>query len=206
MMAQLEQLCFVNPFGFTSVPTAVLADRLADLAPLGGDARIFFTSGGSESVESALKMAKQYRLPRASPPLQDHLAPNRLARHHVGPSSVNGLTEAELVRPARPRRPPRPDVAPLPLPLLPVGQRLHADLLRRDRAAGRVRGRRHVAAIIMEPVQNAGGCIPPGSDDYFPKIRSSATRRHPHDHGRGHLRFGRLGELFASTYYGVSPT
>src|SRR5438309_1684766 len=36
MMAQLEQLTFVNPFGFASVPAAVLANRLADLAPLGG--------------------------------------------------------------------------------------------------------------------------------------------------------------------------
>src|SRR5262245_60116411 len=39
MMAQLEQLPFVNPFGYASVPAAVLADRLGDLAPLGGNAR-----------------------------------------------------------------------------------------------------------------------------------------------------------------------
>src|SRR5262249_13508563 len=61
MTAQAEFLPFVNPFGYTSVPAAVLADRLADLAPLGGNARVFFTSGGSESVESALKLAKQYQ-------------------------------------------------------------------------------------------------------------------------------------------------
>jgi len=47
MMAQLEALPFVNPFGYASVPAAVLADRLGELAPLGGNARVFFTSGGS---------------------------------------------------------------------------------------------------------------------------------------------------------------
>ena len=58
----------------------------------------------------------------------------------------------------------------------------------------------------MEPVQNAGGCIPPGSHDYFPKIRKLCDEF-------GILMimdevicgFGRLGELFASTYYGVEP-
>src|SRR5262249_44306363 len=49
MAAQAEFLPFVNPFGQTSVPAAVLAARLGDLAPLGGNARVFFTSGGSES-------------------------------------------------------------------------------------------------------------------------------------------------------------
>ena len=58
MAAQAAALPFVNPFGYISVPAAVLADRLGDLAPLGGEARVFLTSGGSESVESALKLAK----------------------------------------------------------------------------------------------------------------------------------------------------
>jgi adenosylmethionine-8-amino-7-oxononanoate aminotransferase len=63
-----------------------------------------------------------------------------------------------------------------------------------------------VAAIIMEPVQNAGGCVPPGSDDYFKKIRTLCDQT-------GILMimdevitgFGRLGELFGSTVYGVTP-
>src|SRR4029079_11749667 len=67
MMAQAEAMPFVNPFGYASVPAAVLADRLADLVPLGGDARVFFTSGGSESVETALKLAKQYQTLRGFP-------------------------------------------------------------------------------------------------------------------------------------------
>ncbi len=63
-----------------------------------------------------------------------------------------------------------------------------------------------VAAIITEPVQNAGGCIPPGSMDYFKKIRTLCDQT-------GILMimdevicgFGRLGELFGSTYFGVEP-
>ncbi|HQY31779.1 MAG TPA: aminotransferase class III-fold pyridoxal phosphate-dependent enzyme, partial [Thermomicrobiales bacterium] len=63
-----------------------------------------------------------------------------------------------------------------------------------------------VACLIMEPVQNSGGCIPPGHDDYFRKIRKLCDET-------GILMimdevicgFGRLGELFASTYYGVEP-
>jgi adenosylmethionine-8-amino-7-oxononanoate aminotransferase len=63
-----------------------------------------------------------------------------------------------------------------------------------------------VAAIITEPVQNAGGCIPPGSMEYFKKIRALCDQT-------GILMimdevicgFGRLGELFGSTYFGVEP-
>jgi len=63
-----------------------------------------------------------------------------------------------------------------------------------------------VAAIITEPVQNAGGCIPPGSMDYFKKIRKLCD-----DTGILMIMdevicgFGRLGELFGSTYFGVEP-
>ena len=67
-------------------------------------------------------------------------------------------------------------------------------------------GPEQVAAIITEPVQNAGGCIPPGSMDYFKKIRKLCDET-------GILMimdevicgFGRLGELFGSTYFGVEP-
>ncbi len=95
MMAQLELLPFVNPFGYTSVPAAVLADRLGDLAPLGGEARVFFTSGGSESVESALKLAKQYQTTRGFPHRWKTIS-RRVAYHGttMGALSVNGLTGA----------------------------------------------------------------------------------------------------------------
>ena len=173
MAAQAAELPFVNPFGYISVPTAVLADRLGDLAPLGGDARIFFTSGGSESVESALKLAKQYHTIRGYPHRWKTVS-RRVAYHGttMGALSVNGLTDARgafgpLVPGAR---------------HAPMSHRYRCPYCKQDTACNLMcydeierlvefEGPDQVAAIILEPVQNAGGCIPPGSTDYFQKIR-----------------------------------
>jgi len=208
MAAQAAEMPFVNPFGYMSVPTAVLADRLGELAPLGGDARVFFTSGGSESVETALKLAKQFHTLNGYPHRWKTVS-RRVAYHGttLGALSVNGLTGA------------RASFGPL------VPGARHAPMSHRyrcpycqDAAACTMvcydeierivefEGPDQVAAIIMEPVQNAGGCIPPGSTDYFKKIRTLCDQT-------GILMimdevicgFGRLGKLFASEYYDVVP-
>jgi adenosylmethionine-8-amino-7-oxononanoate aminotransferase len=199
---------FVNPFGYASVPAAVLADRLADLVPVGGDARVFFTSGGSEAVESALKLAKQYQTLRGYPHRWKTIS-RRVAYHGttVGALSVNGLTGARapfgpLVPGAR---------------HAPMSHRYRCPYCKNEPACNlmcydeierlvQFEGPDSVAAIITEPVQNAGGCIPPGSMDYFKKIRKLCDET-------GILMimdevicgFGRLGELFGSTYFGVEP-
>ena len=208
MMAQLEQIPFVNPFNTTSVPTAVLADRLAELAPLGGNARIFFTSGGSESVETALKLAKQYQHLKGFPNRYKTVS-RRTAWHGTtaGALSVNGLTVARnsfgrLVPGAR---------------HAPMSHRYRCPYCKNQPACNltcydeierlvEFEGPETIAAFIAEPVQNAGGCIPPGSPDYFKKVRKLCDET-------GILMimdevicgFGRLGELFASTYYDVVP-
>ncbi|MCC6313437.1 MAG: aminotransferase class III-fold pyridoxal phosphate-dependent enzyme [Thermomicrobiales bacterium] len=208
MTEQALALPFVNPFGYTSVPAAVLADRLGDLAPLGGEARVFFTSGGSESVESALKLAKQYQTLRGYPHRWKTIS-RRVAYHGttIGALSVNGLTPARAVFG----------------PMVPGAR--HAPMSHRyrcpycaDAAACNLmcydeierlvefEGPDQVACIITEPVQNAGGCIPPGSMDYFKKIRKLCDET-------GILMimdevicgFGRLGTLFGSEYFGVEP-
>ena len=208
MMAQVEAMPFVNPFGYASVPAAVLADRLGDLAPLGGNARVFFTSGGSESVETALKLAKQYQTLRGFPHRWKTIS-RRVAYHGttIGALSVNGLTGARapfgpLVPGAR---------------HAPMSHRYRCPYCKNDAACNltcydeierlvEFEGPDQVACIITEPVQNAGGCIPPGSMDYFKKIRKLCDET-------GILMimdevicgFGRLGELFGSTYFGVEP-
>jgi len=208
MMAQLEALPFVNPFGYASVPAAVLADRLGDLAPLGGDARVFFTSGGSESVESALKLAKQYQTARGYPHRWKTIS-RRVAYHGttLGALSVNGLTGARA-----PFGPLVPGARHAPMShrfRCPYCQQAAAcTLVCYDEIERLVEfeGPDQVAAIITEPVQNAGGCIPPGSPEYFQKIRRLCDET-------GILMimdevicgFGRLGELFGSTYFGVEP-
>jgi adenosylmethionine-8-amino-7-oxononanoate aminotransferase len=208
MAAQAAEMPFVNPFGYISVPTAVLADRLGDLAPLGGNARVFFTSGGSESVETALKLAKQYHTLNGYPHRWKTVS-RRVAYHGttMGALSVNGLTDARsafgpLVPGAR---------------HAPMSHRYRCPYCQDAAACTMVcydeierivefEGPDQVAAIILEPVQNAGGCIPPGSSDYFQKIRKLCD-----DTGILMIMdevicgFGRLGALFASEYYGVVP-
>src|SRR5215218_4697511 len=208
MTAQAEFLPFVNPFGSTSVPAAVLADRLGDLAPLGGNARVFFTSGGSESVESALKLAKQYQTERGFPHRWKTLS--RRGAYHgttMGALSVNGLGGIRAAfGPVVPgaRHVPMSNRYRCPY----CGDANACTLVCYDEIERAVHfeGAEQIAAIITEPVQNAGGCIPPGSMEYFKKIRELCDRT-------GILMimdevicgFGRLGELFGSTYFGVEP-
>jgi adenosylmethionine-8-amino-7-oxononanoate aminotransferase len=208
MADQAMALPFVNPFGFTSAPAAVLADRLGDLAPLGGDARVFFTSGGSESVETALKLAKQYQTIQGFPHRWKTIS-RRVAWHGttIGALSVNGLSSfrsafGPLVPGARHapmshryRCPYCADASACTLACYDEIERLIE-----------FEGPDQVACIITEPVQNAGGCIPPGSMDYFSKIRTLCDQT-------GILMimdevicgFGRLGTLFGSEYFGVEP-
>ena len=78
---QLSKLAFNTLWG-TAHPAALeLADRLADLAPEGID-RVFFTSGGSESVESAWKIVRQYHVANGEPQRLKAIARN-IAYHGV---------------------------------------------------------------------------------------------------------------------------
>ena len=173
MAAQAALMPFVNPFGSISVPAAVLADRLGDLAPLGGDARVFFTSGGSEAVESALKLAKQYHTINGFPHRYKTVS-RRVAYHGttMGALSVNGLSEARV-----PFGPLVPGARHAPMShryRCPYCREASACTLMCYDEIERIvefEGPDQVAAIILEPVQNAGGCIPPGSPDYFKTIR-----------------------------------
>lgn len=208
MAAQAEALPFANPFSYASLPAARLATRLSELAPLEGDARVFFTSGGSESVESALKLAKQYQLIRGFPNRWKTIS--RRGAYHgttMGALSVNGLSGI------------REDFGPL-VPgaaHVPMSNRYRCpycasepscNLMCYDEIERSVAFERpeRVAAIIMEPVQNAGGCIPPGSMEYFRKVRELCDQT-------GILMimdevicgFGRLGTLFGSTHFDVQP-
>ncbi len=208
MAAQAAEMPFVNPFGYISVPTAVLADRLGDLAPLGGDARVFFTSGGSESVETALKLAKQYQTILGFPHRWKTVS-RRVAYHGttMGALSVNGLTEARsLFGPLVPGARHAPMSHRYRCPYCQDADTCSLVCYDEIERIVEFEGPDQIAAIILEPVQNAGGCIPPGSPDYFKKVRRLCDET-------GILMimdevicgFGRLGTLFASEYYDVVP-
>ena len=63
---QLDHLAFAHTGFFSSVPAEALADALAAVAP-GALNRVYFVSGGSEAVEAALKLARQYFVERGMP-------------------------------------------------------------------------------------------------------------------------------------------
>jgi adenosylmethionine-8-amino-7-oxononanoate aminotransferase len=188
-------------------PTAVeLAARLADLAP--GDLnRVFFTTGGSEAVESAWKLARQYFKAIGQPGRYKAIARN-IAYHGVGMGAL-ALTGVPALR------------APFE-PLVPGARHVattnryrcdlcaHADACTLSCADDIERtilqeGPESVAAVFLEPVQNAGGCLTP-TPGYFERVREICDRY-------GVLlvsdevicAFGRLGTMFGAQRVGSQP-
>ncbi|MGH2896637.1 MAG: aminotransferase class III-fold pyridoxal phosphate-dependent enzyme, partial [Solirubrobacteraceae bacterium] len=201
---QLSKLAFNTLWG-TAHPAALeLADRLADLAPPGID-RVFFTSGGSESVEAAWKIVRQYHLANGQPLRLKAIARN-IAYHGV---TLGALALTGVPGYKEPFGPPAIDVTHVsntnafrnPL----QGEELTKSLLEEMEQAILKQDPETVAMIIAEPVQNAGGCLvpPPG---YWEGLRQLADR-----FGIVLVAdevitgFGRLGEWFGSTRVGAAP-
>jgi adenosylmethionine-8-amino-7-oxononanoate aminotransferase len=207
MMAQLEQIHYVSSFSFPNVPGTMLAGRLGNLSPTGDESRVFFVSGGSEAVESALKLARQYHRRRGD--MNRYKTISRRTAYHgttMGALSVNGLTGIRnefgpLVPGARHVPPPYRYRCHL------CGSASACTLACADEVERLVEfeGPETVAALIMEPVQNAGGAIP-APDGYFRRVSEICDA-----HGILMIMdevicgFGRLGAWFGSDYYGVMP-
>jgi adenosylmethionine-8-amino-7-oxononanoate aminotransferase len=172
--AQMRRLPFNTNWG-TAHPAAIeLAERLAAIMP--GDLnRAFFTSGGSESVEAAWKIAREHFIARGEPQRRKAIA-RRGAYHGVtlGALSFTGV------------EPMREPFGPAPIDVTHVDatnafravdgddpERFCTRLLAEARAAVEAAGAEQVAVIIAEPVQNAGGCLvaPPG---YWAGLRALA--------------------------------
>jgi adenosylmethionine-8-amino-7-oxononanoate aminotransferase len=205
--AQMLELPYVSPFSFPNLPQIELAGKLAAISPIGPRTRTFFTTGGSEAVETALKLAKAYQRKRGFG--DRHKTISRRAAYHgttMGALSVNGLTGIRngfgpLV----------PGARHVPLP-----HRYRCDYCAlssncRGTCADEVErliefeGPETIAALIMEPVQNSGGAIvpPPG---YLQRVRELCDRY-------GILLiadevicgFGRVGAWFGSQALDVVP-
>src|SRR5207248_566467 len=149
-------------------PRAIeLAARVASLAP--GDLnRVFFTSGGSEAVESALKLARQYHKLTGNPNKTKVIA-REIAYHgtSLGALAATGITA--LRQPFEPLTPGGCHVPNTNTYRLPNG--MTEDMLA-ETIAERIEfeGPETVAAVILEPVQNAGGCFTP-PEGYFQRVR-----------------------------------
>ncbi len=207
MLAQLDQIHYVSPFSFPNVPGTVLADRLAKISPTGEGSRTFFVTGGSEAVETALKVAKAYQRKRGFPGRYKTIS-RRYAYHGTtaGALSVTGLSGAK-----RPYEPLVPGARHVPLPYhyrCPWCQ--HRDGCTLDCVDEIARtiafeGPETVAAVIMEPVQNSGGCIVPPYG-YYQRIRDLFD-----EHGILMIMdevicgFGRTGRMFGTQHWNVQP-
>ena len=203
---QMTRLAFNTNWATAHPPAIELAERLAELAP--GDLnKAFFTSGGSESVETAWKLARQYHIARGE--LRRHKAIARDRAYHGVTLGALSFTGVERFKSAFGR--PAVDVRHVAwtnqfrsLEGL-AGAELTAALLADIELTIEEEGAETIAVIIAEPVQNAGGCLT-APDGYWTGLREIADR-----HGillvadEVICAFGRLGEYFGSERTGVEP-
>jgi adenosylmethionine-8-amino-7-oxononanoate aminotransferase len=204
---QASQLAYFPIWSYAH-PTAIeLAERLADLAP-GDINRVFFTTGGSEAVESAWKLARQYFKAIGQPTRTKAIS--REISYHGTTMGALSITGYEAIK--KPFEPLVPGTSTVPNTDF-YHASVHADdpaafgLWAADQIAERIEaeGPETVAAVFLEPVQNSGGCFtpPPG---YFQRAREICDRY-------GVLlvsdevicAFGRLGHWFGAERYGYQP-
>jgi adenosylmethionine-8-amino-7-oxononanoate aminotransferase len=164
---QVEELDFYTLWSYAHPGAIELAARIASLAPADLN-RVFFTSGGSEAVESALKLARNYH--RMHGKGQKHKVIAREVAYHgtsMGALSATGITE--LRSQFEPLTPGGCHVPNTNIYRFPEDK---DELWVADAIEERIvfEGPETVAAVILEPVQNAGGCfVPP--DGYFQRVR-----------------------------------
>jgi adenosylmethionine-8-amino-7-oxononanoate aminotransferase len=167
MERQVRELDFVTNWSYAHPRAIELAARIASLAP--GDLnRVFFTSGGSEAVESALKLVRQYH--RIMGKGQKHKVIARQTAYH---GTTMGALMATGITPLRtPFEPFAPGGCHVPNTNEYHWPEKRDPLWAADQIAERIEfeGPETVAAVILEPVQNAGGCIPP-QEGYFQRVR-----------------------------------
>jgi adenosylmethionine-8-amino-7-oxononanoate aminotransferase len=207
---QAQELAYY-PLWSAAHPAAIeLATRLAQLAP--GDLnRVFFTTGGSEAVESAWKLARAY-FKEIGQPQRTKVIARDLAYHGTtfGALAITGLPA--LRDQFAPVMPGATHVANTNRFRSPFGPEVAADEERFAAACADdiesaivAEGPDTVAAVFLEPLQNTGGCfVPPAG--YFARVRDICDR-----HGvllvsdEVICAFGRLGTWFGAKRYGYQP-
>jgi adenosylmethionine-8-amino-7-oxononanoate aminotransferase len=161
--AQMSALPFTTNWTTAHPPAIDLAEKLASLAPDGFE-RVFFTSGGSESVESAYKLAVQWHQANGEPMRKKVIA--RKGAYHGTSLGALSFTGIPICRTAfEPMAVPTTHVANTNAYRHPAGkdgeEALTKALLDEIREVIEFERPETIAMIIMEPVQNAGGSITP---------------------------------------------
>jgi putrescine---pyruvate transaminase len=188
--AQIRKIAAFSNYGeFATEPTAELAARVAAVAPSAGS-KVFFTSGGGESVETAAKLALRFWQEESQPDKQVLIS--RTNAYHGSNGIGTGLGGIPANRAGYER-------------LLPDWRVVDwDDLGALERTIGEA-GAARVAAFFCEPIVGAGGVlIPP--EGY---LAEAAAICHRHDvlfiADEVITGFGRVGEWFASTRFGIEP-
>ncbi len=200
--AQSKELAFYTNWSYAHPRSIELAARIAGLAP-GELNRVFFTSGGSEAVESAWKLAKAYHAAKGEP-RRHKLVSRNLAYHGT---SMGALTATGLTPLRTPFEPLTPGGIHVPNTNSYRWQEDRDPLWAANaiEEAIEFEGPETVAAVILEPVQNGGGCFVP-QDGYFQRVREICDR-----HGvllisdEVICSWGRLGYWFGCERYDYQP-
>jgi adenosylmethionine-8-amino-7-oxononanoate aminotransferase len=205
---QAEQLAFFPLWSYATPPAIELAERISTYTP--GDLnRVFFTTGGGEAVETAWKLAKHYFKLTGKP--GKHKVISRAIAYHGTPHGALAITGLPTFKaPFEPLPPggfrvPNTNFYRAPAPyetdLKAFGQ------WAADRIAEAIEfeGADTVAAVFLEPVQNAGGCFPP-PPGYFDRVREICDE---YDvllvSDEVICAFGRIGSMFACNDFDYVP-
>ncbi len=205
---QVDKLAYAHTGFFTSEPTEALADKLIAAAPAGMD-KVYFVSGGSEAVEAALKLARQYYLEIGQPERRRFVA--RRQSYHgntLGALAVGGnqwrrkqfepiLIDADHLTPCYAYREKASDETEEAFGLRLAGE-LEAHLEKV--------GPETVIAFIAEPVVGATMGAVTAVPGYFQAVKAVLDR-----HGillildEVMCGMGRTGTMFASEQEGIAP-
>lgn len=194
---QMKKLAFSSTFStFSHEPAILLAEKISSLAPEGLNA-VFFTSGGSESNDTAIKLARHYWRVQDKPEKRKIIGINR-AYHGVAAASTSATGIPEFWNMAGKM----------------MTDIYHADNpygIGKDKALSSLRsvieteGPETVAAFIAEPIQGAGGVLVP-PENYLQEVRNLCD-----EYGILYIAdevitgFGRTGKWFGVENYGVIP-
>jgi len=193
---QVDELCFAGP-SFATEPRGVLGHKLAEVTGL---AKAFFTLGGSEANENAMKMARLFT------------GRNKIITRY---RSYHGATMGSMTASGDPRRwpvePGQPGIVRAFDPYCyrcPFGQKVetcHRECVSHIEEIIQMEGPHTIAAIMVEGITGSNGIlIPP--DDYYPKLRALCDKYSilliDDEVMSG---FGRTGKFLATQHYGIKP-
>ena len=193
--AQMKELGFFPNWSFQHPRSLELAEKLAAIAPRDLNS-VFFVSSGSEAVETVIKLARQYHKANGEPGRYKIIS-RSIAYHGttMGALSVTGLPSFKA------------PFEPLPTGFYHVANTQQDPEGAADAVEAMIEaeGPDQVAAVILEPVQNAGGCLVP-PPDYWRRVREICDRHSVLLVSDAVIcAFGRLGEWFGVERFDVVP-